>query len=83
MSINDMQIGIGLPANIPVKTCGMLLGERGNRAWLPVSIMRWGQRRKRAEGTTFITIMELIFPLMWYIIGRVPSVISPKTLPIT
>src|SRR5437667_1238552 len=42
-----------------LKTCGMLLGERGNRAWLAVPIMRWGQRRKRAEGTTFITIMEL------------------------
>src|SRR5437899_12778391 len=42
-----------------LQTCGMLLGERGNRAWLAVSIMRWGQRRKRAEGTTFITIMVL------------------------
>ncbi len=42
-----------------LKTCGMLLGERGNRAWLAVSIMRWGQRRKCAEGTTCITSMEL------------------------
>src|SRR5260221_7490946 len=41
------------------KRCGMLLAEWGSRAWLPASIMPWDQRRKRAERTTFITIMEL------------------------
>ncbi len=103
MSINEMQIGIGLPANIP-GVQGKQLFEWAKKAdggpfssmslvdrlvydnYDPliafaaaagathrirlmttvllaplhaVLIMRWGQRRKRAEGTTCITIMEL------------------------
>ncbi len=49
----------GIRVSGQLKTCVMLLGERGNRAWLPESILRWGQSRKRAEGTTFITSLEL------------------------